>query len=81
MVDHGRVVGNSMRAVIISNRRIAGLTAEAIAELVDEIGPLWQERHQARLAARPRRRAVGAGAKHRLVSVDRLQASTSWVTP
>ncbi|MFJ3213718.1 transposase family protein, partial [Streptomyces flaveolus] len=75
MVDHGRVVGNSTRAVIISNRRITGLTAEVTAELVDEIGPLWQERHQARLAARPRRRAVGAGAKHRLVSVDRLPAT------
>ncbi|REH18425.1 hypothetical protein SAMN05428941_0123 [Streptomyces sp. 2114.2] len=33
---------------------------------------MWQERHQARLAARPRKRAVGAGAKHRLVLVDRL---------
>jgi hypothetical protein len=75
MVDHGRVVGNSTRAVIISNRRITGLTAGVIAELVEEIGPLWQERHQARLAARPRKRAVGAGAKHRLVFVDRLLAT------
>ncbi|MDX3372264.1 transposase [Streptomyces sp. ME02-6987-2C] len=46
-----------------------------IAELVEEIGPLWQERHQAKLAARPRKRAVGAGAKHRLVFVDRLLAT------
>ncbi|OMI84677.1 transposase, partial [Streptomyces sp. M1013] len=75
MVDHGRVVGNSTRAVIISNRRITGLTAGVIAELVEEIGPLWQERHQARLAARPRKRAMGAGAKHRLVFVDRLLAT------
>ncbi|MFJ6064642.1 transposase family protein [Streptomyces tendae] len=45
-----------------------------IAELVEEIGPLWQERHQARLTSRPRKRAVGAGAKHRLVFVDRLLA-------
>ncbi|MFF5343997.1 transposase family protein [Streptomyces althioticus] len=30
---------------------------------------------QARLAARPRKRAVGVGAKHRLVSVDRLLAT------
>ncbi|WP_345025946.1 transposase family protein, partial [Streptomyces sedi] len=63
---------NSTRAVIISNRRITGLAAGVIAELIEEIGPLWQERHQARLAARPRKRAVGAGAKHRLVFVDRL---------
>ncbi|MGX1218798.1 hypothetical protein RKD42_000057 [Streptomyces ambofaciens] len=75
MVDHGRVVGNSTRAAIISNRRITGLTAGVIAELVEEIGPLWQERHQARLAARPRKRAAGAGAKHRLVFVDRLLAT------
>nr|WP_206312356.1 transposase family protein [Streptomyces sp. 196(2019)] len=46
-----------------------------IAELVEEIGPLWQERHQARLTSRPRKRAVGAGAKHRLVFVDRLLAT------
>ncbi len=75
MVDHGQVVGNSTRAAIISSRRITGLTAGVIAELVEEVGPLWQERHQARLAARPRKRAVGAGAKHRLVFVDRLLAT------
>ncbi|MFF8381803.1 transposase family protein [Streptomyces sp. NPDC015661] len=58
--------------MIISNRRITGLSADVIAELVAELGPLWHERHQARLASRPRRRAVGAGAKHRFVFVDRL---------
>ncbi|MFE2038865.1 hypothetical protein ACFXBB_37735 [Streptomyces scopuliridis] len=57
--------------VIISNRRITGLTAGVIAELVEEVGPLWQERHQARVAARLRKRVVGAGAKCRLVFVDR----------
>ncbi|MFB7935644.1 transposase family protein [Streptomyces sp. NPDC056049] len=36
--------------------------------------PLWHERHQAKLTSRPRKRAVGAGAKHRLVFVDRLLA-------
>ncbi|WBO61634.1 helix-turn-helix domain-containing protein [Streptomyces camelliae] len=46
-----------------------------IAELVPEIGPLWHERHQARLASRPRKRAVGAGAKHQLVFIDRLLAT------
>jgi hypothetical protein len=46
-----------------------------IAELVAELGPLWHERHQAKLASRPRKRAVGAGAKHRLVFVDRLLAT------
>ncbi|MEV5778926.1 transposase family protein [Streptomyces antimycoticus] len=61
--------------MIISNRRITGLTAEVIAELVAEVGPLWHERHQARLASRPRKRAMGAGAKHQLMFVDRLLAA------
>ncbi|WP_328863237.1 transposase family protein [Streptomyces sp. NBC_00306] len=61
--------------MIISNRRITGLTAAVIAEIVGEIGPLWHERHQARLASRPRNRAVGAGAKQWLVFVDRLLAT------
>ncbi|MGK5445966.1 transposase family protein [Streptomyces radiopugnans] len=51
------------------------MSAEVIAELVSELVPLWHERHQARLASRPRKRAVGAGAKHRLVFVDRLPAT------
>ncbi|MFD7961278.1 transposase family protein [Streptomyces zaomyceticus] len=61
--------------MIISNRRITGLSADVIAELIAEVGPLWHERHQARLASRPRKRAVGAGVKHRLVFVDRLLAT------
>ncbi|WP_307825261.1 transposase family protein [Streptomyces sp. M2CJ-2] len=65
-------MGNASRAAIISDRRITGLSADVIAELVAEIGPLWHERHQSKLAFRPRKRAVGAGAKHRLVFVDRL---------
>ncbi|MEW9512814.1 transposase family protein [Streptomyces bacillaris] len=64
-----------MRTAIISDRRITGLSAAVIAELVAEVGPLWHERHQAKLASRPRKRAVGAGAKHRLVFVDRLLAT------
>jgi DDE superfamily endonuclease/Helix-turn-helix of DDE superfamily endonuclease len=67
--------GAVMRAAIISNRRITGLSADVLAELVAEVGPLWQAQHQARLAARARTRAVGAGAKHRLVFVDRLLAT------
>lgn len=64
-----------VRAAIISNRRITGLSADVLAELVAEVGPLWHARHQAKLAARARKRAVGAGAKHRLVFVDRLLAT------
>ncbi|MGW7427769.1 transposase family protein [Streptomyces sp. NPDC054813] len=55
--------------------RSAAQTAGLIAELDAEVGPLWHEQHQSRLAARPRRRAVGAGAKHRFVFVDRLLAT------
>ncbi|MEU3290507.1 helix-turn-helix domain-containing protein [Streptomyces longwoodensis] len=75
IVDHGRVVGNVARAAIVSNRRITGLSADVIVELVAELGPLWHERHQAKLASRPWKRAVGAGAKHRLVFADRLLAT------
>ena len=43
--------------------------------MVAELGPVWQDRQQARLTARTRRRAVGAGARYRLVFVDRLLAT------
>ncbi len=71
----GVVVGKSTRAALISDRRITSLSADVIAELVVEVGPLWQERHQARLVSRTRKRAVGTGTKHRLVFVDRLLAT------
>ncbi|MFD2009531.1 transposase [Streptomyces narbonensis] len=63
------------RAAIVSSRRITGLSPDVSAELVADLGPLWHERHQAKLASRPRKWAVGAGAKHRLVFVDRLLAT------
>ncbi|MFJ9688100.1 transposase family protein [Streptomyces bacillaris] len=66
---------NRARAAIIHGQRITGLTPEVIAERVAENGPLWHERRQPGLASRPRRRAVGAGAKHKLVFVDRLLAT------
>lgn len=69
------VMGNRARAAIIRSRRITGPDPEVIAEPVGEVGPLWQEGHQAALASRPRRRAVGAGAAHKLVFVDRLRAT------
>ncbi|MEF9886899.1 transposase family protein [Streptomyces sp. P9-A4] len=69
------VVGNRVRAAIIRGRQITGLASEVMAELVAEVGPLWHERHQAGLASRARRRAVGAGAKRKLVFVDRLLAT------
>ncbi|CAN3977539.1 Mobile element protein [Kitasatospora purpeofusca] len=68
-------MGTVTRAAIVGSRRITGLSAGVIAELVAELGPLWHERQQAKLASRPRQRRVGAGAKHRLVFVDRLLAT------
>lgn len=46
-----------------------------IYELVAEVGPLCHERHQAGLVSRRRKRTVGAGARHRLVFIDRLLAT------
>ncbi|MFJ6251678.1 MULTISPECIES: transposase family protein [unclassified Streptomyces] len=63
------------RAAIVSSRRITGLSADVIAEHAANLGLLWHEYHQAKLVSRPRQRAVGAGAKHRLVFVDRLLAT------
>lgn len=64
-----------VRSTVVSHRRVTGLSVEVLAELVAELGPVWQDRQQARLTARTRRRAVGAGARYRLVFVDRLLAT------
>jgi hypothetical protein len=63
------------RAAAVADRRVTGLSREVLAELVAELGPRWQARQEARLADRPRRRAAGAGARHRLVFLDRLLAT------
>ena len=63
------------RAAAGADRHVTGLSRGVLAELVAELGPRWQARQDARLADRPRQRAVGAGAKHRLVIVDRLLAT------
>ena len=64
------------RAALAGDRRVTGLSSPVLAALVAEVGPAWQARQDARLADRPhRRRAVGAGAKHKLVFVDRLLAT------
>ncbi|MGW3407543.1 transposase family protein [Streptomyces sp. NPDC000888] len=68
-------MGAGARELIVADYRITGLSPTVIAELVAEIGPLWHAQHQAGLTARPRRRAVGAGAKHKLVFIDRLLAT------
>ncbi|WP_242534034.1 helix-turn-helix domain-containing protein [Streptomyces albidoflavus] len=63
------------RGLIMSERRVTGLSTAVIADLVAELGPIWQAHRDAELLDRPRRRAVGAGAKYKLVFVDRLLAT------
>jgi hypothetical protein len=46
-----------------------------IAELVAEVGPVWQARQDARREQRSRQRVAGAGAKYKLVFGDRLLAT------
>ncbi|MFJ5228628.1 transposase family protein [Kitasatospora sp. NPDC088391] len=46
-----------------------------IADLVAELGPVWQARREAELLDRPRQRSVGTGAKYKPVFVDRLLAT------
>ncbi|MEV6365245.1 transposase family protein [Nocardia asteroides] len=48
------------------------MSTEVIAGLVAEVGPAWQARQDARRAGRARVRAPGAGARYRLVFLDRL---------
>ncbi|MBN6050728.1 transposase, partial [Nonomuraea sp. RK-328] len=60
---------------MVNNRRVTALRVEVLADLVAEIGPLWDAQRQAGLLARPRRRRIGAGARHKLVFVDRLLAT------
>lgn len=69
------MVGVGARELIVAEDRVTGLSPTVIAELIAEVGPLWHEQYQARLSARPRQRAVGAGAKHKFVFVDRLLAT------
>ncbi|MFB7214543.1 transposase family protein [Streptomyces sp. NPDC056255] len=66
--------GDAGTWLITSERRVTGLSAAVIADLVAELGPVWQGRRDAALLDRPRRRAVGAGAKYKLVFVDLLLA-------
>jgi hypothetical protein len=63
------------RAAVLSDRRVTGLSTEVIASLAAEVGPVWQARQDARRSDRQRRRAPGAGAKYKLVFVDRLLAT------
>ena len=63
------------RAAAVADRRVTGLSQEVLADLVAELGPRWQARQEVRLADRPRRWAIRAGGRHRLVFLDRLLAT------
>ncbi len=85
MVDHGRVVGELDACGDHQQSADHGPDCRVIAELVEEIGPLWQGVTRRGLrpvaeAGRGRRRG-----KHRLVFVDRLLATlvhpSSWGHP
>ncbi|MEU4777352.1 transposase family protein [Micromonospora sp. NPDC023633] len=69
------VVPVMVGAAIMMNRRMMGLSRLVIEGLVVELAPRWQARHRDRLAARTRRREIGAGAKHRFAFKDRLLAT------
>ena len=71
-MDHGFMVGTVVREAIVGDRRITGLTPGVIAAIAAEIGPIWEQHHIDRFVSRQRSRAVGAGAKYRLVFIDRL---------
>src|SRR3954464_3387715 len=74
--ERGRGVSRTLaRAAAVADRRLTGLSREVLAQLVAKLGPRWQARQDARLADRPRRRAVGGGARYRLVFLDRLLAT------
>jgi hypothetical protein len=67
------------RAAAVVDRRVTGLSTQVLAKLVAELGPRWQACRDARLANRPHRQAVGAGARHRLVFVDRLLPTLAYL--
>ncbi|MEH6380091.1 IS5/IS1182 family transposase, partial [Streptomyces sp. KLMMK] len=64
--------------MVLAHRLFIGISREHLACLVEELAVPWQaglesRRHAARGGAR--KRAEGAGARHRLVFVDRLVAT------
>src|SRR2546425_8338741 len=53
-------------------RELTGLTRAQYATLIAEIGAAWEGEREARLTARTRKRAFGAGRKHALPFAGRL---------
>jgi len=53
-------------------RELTGLSLEQFARLLAEVGPEWEAAREARLSARARARAFGAGRKHDVPFAGRL---------
>jgi len=53
-------------------RELTGVTRAQFARLIAEVGPIWEAEREARLSARKRRRAFGAGRKHDVPFAGRL---------
>ncbi|MER8062691.1 transposase family protein, partial [Streptomyces sp. NPDC094022] len=63
---------------VLAHRLFTGLSRSHLACLVDELAEPWRARAEGRRHATrggARKRAAGAGARHRLVFVDRLVAT------
>ena len=59
----------------LSHPALSGISREHLGELIAELAPKWEARQESALRERrrgARRRAAGAGPKHRLVFVDRV---------
>lgn len=60
-------------------RELTGLTRAQFARVIAEVGPAWEAEREARLSARKRQRAFGAGRKHDLPFVGRLLLTLVYV--
>jgi hypothetical protein len=53
-------------------RELTGLSSSQFAQLIAEVGPAWESEREARLSARTRERAFGAGRHHDVPFAGRL---------
>lgn len=72
---HALVVTIKFNRAVLAHPRLTGISQHHLAALIEELARPWataveDHRHRARGGAR--KRATGAGARHRLVFVDRL---------
>ena len=60
-------------------RELTGVSSSQFAALIAEVGPSWESDREARLSARKRERAFGAGRKHELPFAGRLLLTLVYV--